>query len=136
MDSARAVLPIPGRPAIMIKSPSWKPDVISSRSNNPDGTPITDPPEALINSNFSKAATTISLICVKPPFNRFWVILKIDCSTVSRISATSWLSSYASLAIEWDKVIRLLSKAFSMTILEYRSTWAAVGTDSTNPVTK
>ena len=41
MFSAKAVFPIEGRPAMITRSDLWKPDVILSRSTNPDGTPVT-----------------------------------------------------------------------------------------------
>ncbi len=41
MLSASAVLPIDGRPAMITRSPGCSPDVISSRSAKPVGTPVT-----------------------------------------------------------------------------------------------
>ena len=40
MLSAKAVLPMLGRPAITIRSPSCNPEVMWSRSVNPVGTPV------------------------------------------------------------------------------------------------
>ena len=40
MLSTRLVLPIDGRAATMTRSDGWRPDVISSRSVNPVGTPV------------------------------------------------------------------------------------------------
>ena len=42
----RADLPMLGRAAMTIRFPSWKPDVIRSRSRNPDGTPVTSAPDS------------------------------------------------------------------------------------------
>ena len=41
MLSAKAVFPIDGRPAMMMKSLGWKPDVIRSSSSNPVASPVT-----------------------------------------------------------------------------------------------
>ena len=43
MFNTRLVFPIDGRAATMTRSDFWKPDVISSRSTNPVGTPVTSP---------------------------------------------------------------------------------------------
>ena len=43
MFSTKLVLPIDGRAATMTRSDFWKPDVISSRSTKPLGTPVTSP---------------------------------------------------------------------------------------------
>jgi hypothetical protein len=40
MFSAKAVFPMEGRPATMIRSPGWKPEVFWSRSMKPVGTPV------------------------------------------------------------------------------------------------
>ena len=42
MFSANEVLPIQGRPAMMMRSLRWKPAVSLSRSSKPDGTPVTN----------------------------------------------------------------------------------------------
>ena len=44
MLQTSALLPIAGRAAMMIRLPGWKPPVISSRSLNPDGVPVSDVP--------------------------------------------------------------------------------------------
>ena len=41
MLSAKAVFPIEGRPAMMMKSLDWKPEVISSSLPNPVASPVT-----------------------------------------------------------------------------------------------
>ena len=41
MFSTRLVFPIDGRAAMMTRSDGWRPDVISSRSVKPVGTPVT-----------------------------------------------------------------------------------------------
>jgi hypothetical protein len=46
MLSVNAVLPIEGRAATMIRSDGWKPDVSSSRSAKPLGTPVIASPPA------------------------------------------------------------------------------------------
>ena len=43
MLSTKLVFPIDGRAATMTRSDFWKPDVISSRSTKPLGTPVTRP---------------------------------------------------------------------------------------------
>jgi len=43
-DSARLVFPSDGRPATMIRSASWNPAVMSSRSAKPVGAPVTASP--------------------------------------------------------------------------------------------
>jgi hypothetical protein len=43
MFSTKLVLPIDGRAATMMRSDGWRPDVISSRSMKPVGTPVTSP---------------------------------------------------------------------------------------------
>ena len=43
MFSTKLVLPIDGRAATMTRSDFWKPEVISSRSTKPLGTPVTRP---------------------------------------------------------------------------------------------
>ena len=44
MFRQKAVLPIDGRAATMISSDGWKPDVSSSKSVKPLGTPVIDLP--------------------------------------------------------------------------------------------
>ncbi len=41
MLSEKAVLPMDGRPATMIRSPGCSPEVLASRSVKPVGTPVT-----------------------------------------------------------------------------------------------
>ena len=41
MLSAKAVFPIEGRPAMMMKSLAWNPEVISSSLPNPVASPVT-----------------------------------------------------------------------------------------------
>ena len=43
MFSTRLVFPIDGRAATMTRSDFWKPEVISSSSTKPVGTPVTSP---------------------------------------------------------------------------------------------
>ena len=43
MFSTKLVFPIDGRAAMMTRSDFWKPDVSSSRSTKPLGTPVTMP---------------------------------------------------------------------------------------------
>ena len=63
MDKAKAVLPIAGLPAIIIKSLFWKPEVTLSKSIIPDGTPITPPGLAAIPSNLLTVSAKIGSIC-------------------------------------------------------------------------
>ena len=58
---ARAVLPIEGRAARMIKSPFCKPRVKSSNSVKPVGTPVTFSGDSEILSNSSKFVARTSL---------------------------------------------------------------------------
>ena len=46
MQSASADFPIDGRAATMTRLPGWKPEVIRSRSLNPDGVPVMSTPDS------------------------------------------------------------------------------------------
>ena len=60
MFSAKAVLPIDGRPATMIRSPGWKPEVFWSRSAKPVGTPVISEGLSRSCSSWMRSTTCVS----------------------------------------------------------------------------
>ena len=65
MFKQSAVFPIDGRPAIMMKSPGWSPEVLSSRGAKPVATPVIRSPAACRFSNISIAFRSTSLSATK-----------------------------------------------------------------------
>ncbi len=80
MFMTRLVLPIEGRPATRIRSEFCRPDVISSRSAKPVGTPVTRPLCCCSFSIVEKLLLTSELSGTKPSRMRSSAISKIDFS--------------------------------------------------------
>ena len=123
--SAKAVLPIEGLPAIIIRSPFCKPAVKLSSSLKPDETPVSPPPPCALLSNSSYVSLTRSLIIEKAPFfDPRSAISKIYDSAISTNSVGDRPSGlYAFCDISLLICMSSLSKAFSLIIFAYSATF-------------
>ncbi len=90
----------------MTRSAGWKPDVISSRSVKPLGTPVIVLPPRWSCSMRSIVGHMSSLMRVKPSAPRCWLTWKIRCSASSSSSAAVSFCSKASETICVDVSIR------------------------------
>ena len=93
MLSTKLVLPIDGRAATSIRSDGCRPDVISSRSTNPVGTPVTSPLCCCSFSMVAKLLWTRSRSGTNPSRMRSSAIAKIARSASSRIRSGSCSAS-------------------------------------------
>ncbi len=121
MLRASEVLPIDGRPATMIRSPGWKPEVLESRSANPVGTPVTSEGLARSNSSWIRSTTLVSSgwISMKPwrPRAPSSAMRKTLLSASSRICLVSRPAGLSALvAISSPAVTRRRSTERSRTI--------------------
>ena len=114
-----AVLPMAGRAATMTRSDGWKPAVLSSKSLNPDATPVIDCPPAWSDSMRSIVGQSSSLSRMNPSVFRVSETSKIRCSALSRTSSARRLPSYASCTMLVAASMRRRSIALSRTILAW-----------------
>ena len=80
MFSTNAVLPMDGRPAMMVRSEGWNPDVRASMSTNPLGTPVTSPLCSCSFSMVAKLPCTRSRSGTNPVWMLSSAMEKISCS--------------------------------------------------------
>ncbi len=80
MFSTRLVFPIDGRAAMMTRSAGWSPDVISSRSVKPVGTPVMSSFRACSFSMVSRLDCASSRSETNPSRTLSSAIAKIACS--------------------------------------------------------
>ena len=114
MFRQKLVLPIDGRAATMTRSPGWRPDVISSSSVKPVGTPVTSPFCFCSCSIVSKLSRTSSPIDTKPVRIDASAISKICRSAPSRSSSASWSAPYASSRMRFEAKISRRRVDFSL----------------------
>ena len=116
MFSTRLVFPIDGRAAMMTRSDGCRPDVISSRSVKPVGTPVMSSLRACSFSIVSRLPCARSRSDTKPSRTLSSAIAKIACSAWSRMTSASSSPSYAVARILLAEKIRFRSVAFSLMI--------------------
>ena len=127
IDNVKAVFPIPGLAAIIIKSLGCQPEVISSIFSNPEGTPLK--PSFLDISSILFLAWNTKFCDDIADFLMFpWVISYNLDSASSSNSKTSIESWYESKIISLDIFISDLWIYFCWIILAWNSIWAEVDT--------
>ena len=107
MFSTRLVFPIDGRAATMTRSEGWRPDVSSSRSVKPVGTPVTSSLRACSFSIVSRLDCARSRSDTNPSRTLSSAIAKMACSAWSRITSASSSPWYAVARILLAEKIRL-----------------------------
>ena len=101
----KAVLPIPGLAATIIKSEGCHPEVSLSNSENPVGIPVSPCSFWESSSSIFCALIAITPTLIDPLFKCCWVISNKPFSASSNISKTSLVSSKESLMILVDTFI-------------------------------
>ncbi len=93
MFSAKAVLPIEGRPAMMMKSVFWKPEVYWFSFSKGVASPVTCSFRSYSFSMCSKVSRRMARTGTAEPCIRRSEIWKISRSASSRSLSTSWRAS-------------------------------------------
>ena len=93
IESTKAVLPMAGRAAMMMRSGVCQPEVILSRAWNPEGIPDIEPSFLEAFSMRVNASSMTGSICVTSRFWLRWLISKIPASASCINSSTSCVSS-------------------------------------------
>ncbi len=89
MFKAKAVFPMEGRPAMMMKSLGWKPEVIRSSSSKPEASPVMCSLRSYSFSMCSKVSFRMARTGNAEPCIRRSEIWKISRSASSRSLSTS-----------------------------------------------
>ena len=135
IESTKAVLPIAGRAAIMIKSEFCQPDVISSSFLNPDCNPLIPSSLLAAISKLARASFITGFICITSFFTLRCDIsnnlLSVSCikSSISTISSKAWFTTSEEKEISWR------ARYFWEIIRAWYSTWAAEATLSVSSAT-